>query len=83
MAEGWYIRPGFDQLGEVVLLKPVWDRSTPKYHLDILKELILPTKPQVLAEQILTEVYSGLSRTKLELKSVMNRSLVFQNRFLR
>ena len=78
-------RPGFDQLGEVVLLKPVWDRSTPKYHLGHFERIDSPlTEPQVLAEQILTEVYSGLSRTKLELKSVMNRSLaVFQNRSLK
>lgn len=78
-------RPGFDQLGEVVLLKPVWDRSTPKYHLGHFERIDSPlTKPHVLAEQILTEVYSGLSRTKLELKSVLNRSLaVFQKRSLK
>ena len=73
-------RPGFDELGEVVLLSPSWDRSTRHYLRGRFESICSKISgPHALAEQILTEVYSGLARSAPELEVIFSNSLaVFQ-----
>jgi helicase len=69
-------RPGLDSSGEVVLLAPSWEKSADRYALGHFEAVIsgLP-EPQALAEQILAEVHSGLTRTTEQLERVFSRSL--------
>ena len=69
-------RPGLDESGEVVLLAPSWDHNLKTY----LKGTFEPTHSglsmaRALAEQVVIEVSTGLSRTLQELKSTFSLSL--------
>lgn len=75
-------RRGLDDRGQVVLLAPTWDRQAERY-LDGTFEPIRSglNAPQALAEQILAEVASGLSRNLCQLKRALSQTLAqHQNR---
>ncbi len=69
-------RPGLDTQGEVVLLAAAWDRQAARYadgHFEPVRSGL--ADPRALAEQILTEVCSGLARTPAQLARVFAGSL--------
>jgi helicase len=72
-------RPGYDDEGHVVLFAPTWDRNGKTYE----KGNFEPIQSQLnntraLAEQIVTEVGSGLCRTRKQLHRAFERSLAHQ-----
>ncbi|MGD1853910.1 MAG: DEAD/DEAH box helicase [Leptolyngbyaceae cyanobacterium] len=69
-------RPGLDSSGEVVLIAPKWDGQVEHYAKGQF-EAIRSGLSQVngLAEQIITEVASGLCRTQTQLEHVFAQSL--------
>lgn len=76
-------RHGLDDHGEVVLIAPAWDRHADNY----LRGNFEPVKSQLLttthlAEQVLAEVGSGLSRTQAALKRTFGSSLAATQRRL-
>jgi helicase len=78
-------RPGLDPTGEAVLLAPSWEKSADRYALGRFESVNSGlTEPQALAEQILAEVHSGLSRTAPQLERVFATSLAsFQGKNLK
>lgn len=69
-------RPGLDSEGEAVLLAPAWERGAGRYaqgHFEPIRSRL--SDPRVLAEQVVVEVASGLSRTPSQLGSVFGQSL--------
>ncbi len=69
-------RPGLDTTGEAVLLAPTWDRGVERY----IEGRFEPIRsgladPSALAEQIIAEVASGLSRSPAQLRSALGQSL--------
>ncbi len=69
-------RRDLDPTGEAVLLAPSWERSAdryPKGNFEPIRSQL--TEPQALAEQILSEVHSGLARTPAQLERVFSSSL--------
>lgn len=76
-------RPGFDRQGEVVLLSPSWERTPGDY----AKGAFEPVRsqlagPAALAEQIIVELGSGLSRTRSELRTAFTETLAAQQQAL-
>ncbi len=66
-------RPGLDSKGEAVLIMPSWDRKSHRYpdnSFDPINSQL--SNSQALAEQIVTEVASGLSTTPDQLESNMD-----------
>jgi helicase len=72
-------RPGLDDEGEAVLMAPTWDREVEQYRKGSFEPIESQLKEdQALAEQIVTEVASGLSRTPKQLKSNLQLYLAGQ-----
>lgn len=76
-------RPHLDDFGEVVLLSPSWERS-PEFYAKGQFEPISSALAceQVLAEQMIAEVASGLSRTQGQLVAAFAHSLAERQRCL-
>jgi helicase len=69
-------RRGLDSQGEVVLLAPSWDQQVNHYERGDFEPIRSHLNaPSSLAEQIVAEVASGLSKSLPQLKSVFNQSL--------
>jgi helicase len=69
-------RLGLDAEGEAVLFMPRWDRSGESYKNGIFEPIHSTlTKPVFLAEQLVAEIASGLSRTEPQLIAAFNQSL--------
>ncbi len=69
-------RPGFDSAGEAVLLAANWDRRAGAYadgDFEAIQSAL--ARPGALAEQILAEVASGLSRTERQIAAAFAGSL--------
>jgi helicase len=69
-------RPGLDAVGEVVLLAPSWDRSAGRYpegRFEAIRSGL--SERRTLAEQIVVEVASGLTRTEAQLERLFRTSL--------
>ncbi|MBD2463932.1 DEAD/DEAH box helicase [Oscillatoria sp. FACHB-1407] len=75
-------RPGLDPVGEVVLLAPVWDRQADHYAKGQFEPIRSGLSSAIaLAEQVITEIASGLCRTHAQLEAVFSRTLAaVQNR---
>ena len=74
-------RRGLDTRGEVVLLAPTWDKTAERYVEGRFERVTSGlVEEQALAEQILTEVSSGLARTPGQLDSVLQASLAAHQR---
>ena len=75
-------RRGLDKSGEVVLLLPSWERKPERYLQGQFEPVLSQLQtPSALAEQILTEVSTGLCRTQTQLKRLFDTSLAhFQDR---
>lgn len=76
-------RPGLDAKGEAVLLAPTWDREAKRYpdgNFESIRSGLSDSR--ALAEQIVAEVASGLSRTASQLESVFGQSLAAMQRCL-
>jgi ATP-dependent DNA helicase len=69
-------RPGLDTHGEVVLLRPFWDRAPDTYARGQFEPVRSGLCSEAaLAEQILAEIGSGLARTQAQVTRVFARSL--------
>ena len=69
-------RRGLDTQGEVVLLAPTWDRTARQYEGGRFEPILSGlTAGHALAEQVLTEISSGLARTRAQLTRNLQRSL--------
>jgi helicase len=69
-------RPGLDDRGEAVLMVPAWDSGAEKYQSGLFESIRSElSAPQALAEQIVAEVASGLSRTEAQLQATFRQSL--------
>lgn len=69
-------RPGLDPQGEVVLLVPAWEKDLERYlrgEFEPIRSSL--TTPVSMAEQVIVEVSSGLSRTVEQLRRAMSASL--------
>jgi len=69
-------RRGLDTQGEVVLIAPSWDRGVDRYaagRFEKIKSGLADSR--ALAEQVLAEVSSGLSRTRAQLARNLQQSL--------
>jgi helicase len=76
-------RPGLDDQGEAVLLAPVWDREAERYTRALFDPIHSRlSDPRLLAEQIIAEVASGLSRTPEQLIRLFAHSLAAQQQRL-
>ena len=76
-------RPGFDTQGEAVLLAPVWDHNVNYYEQERFEPICSGlADSHALAEQIIAEVTSGLARTPLQIKRVLNQSLAAHQQIL-
>ena len=76
-------RPGLDSEGEAVLLAPTWDREAARYSEGRFEPIRSGfADSRVLAEQVVAEVASGLSRTPLQLESVFAQSLAAHQKTL-
>ncbi|MBZ5720722.1 MAG: DEAD/DEAH box helicase [Acidobacteriia bacterium] len=75
-------RRGLDTHGEAVLLAPSWDRSAERYARGRFDRVLSGLSDKhFLAEQVLAEVWSGLARTRSQLKRALQVSLAaHQNR---
>jgi len=75
-------RPGLDPFGEVTLLAPVWDRQADHYAKGQFESIRSGLSSAIaLAEQVITEIASGLCRTHAQLEAVFSRTLAaVQNR---
>jgi helicase len=72
-------RPGLDETGEVVLLAPNWDGQVDHYSKGKFEPIRSGlANPSAVAEQIITEVASGLCKFKTQLEIVFNHSLAAQ-----
>lgn len=69
-------RPGLDHHGEAVLLAPNWDKTAESYRQGRFEPIRsrLP-HPAALAEQIVAEVASGASMTRLQLGRALRQTL--------
>jgi helicase len=71
-------RPGLDEVGEVVLIAPVWGK-TDHYPQGQFEPLVSGlSQPAALAEQIVAEVACGLSCTETQLVANFSHSLAAQ-----
>lgn len=69
-------RRGLDTAGEAVLLVPAWERAAENYTRGAFESIRSPlADPRALAEQIVAEVASGLSRTPAQLRATFKASL--------
>lgn len=69
-------RRGLDTEGEAVLLVPAWERNADKYMRGIFEPIRSAlANPRALAEQVVAEIASGLSRTEAQLMSTFKQSL--------
>jgi helicase len=69
-------RRGLDEEGEAVLIMPAWERDADKYTRGAFEPIRSAlSSPRTLAEQVVTEVASGLSRTAPQLVAAFNQSL--------
>lgn len=69
-------RPGLDEQGEVVLLAPTWDHQAETYIRGQFEPIYSAlAKPSSLAEQMIAEVSSGMSRTAEQLDRTFSHSL--------
>lgn len=69
-------RPGYDTQGEAVLFTPTWDNQSKRYIKGKFEPIFSRLdQPQSMAEQIVTEVASGLSRKESQLKRAFNATL--------
>lgn len=69
-------RAGFDKEGEAVLLAPSWDQTVHYYFRGDFEPIRSGfADKRYLAEQIITEVSSGLARSLVQLKNIFNQSL--------
>lgn len=69
-------RRGLDAVGEVVLVVPSWDRNRVAYDRGRFEPIVSRlTDSRFLAEQILIEVGSGLSRTRAQVARSLSGSL--------
>jgi helicase len=76
-------RPGMDDEGHVILIAPSWDRSHTKYEHSKFDAICSQLHhPNSLAEQIVAEVGSGLSRTRKQLARALATSLAAHQRRL-
>lgn len=76
-------RLGLDPRGEAVLLAPAWDRTVSQYPRGDFEPIRSGLADRrVLAEQVVAEVASGLSRTPLQLEAVFGQSLAARQRAL-
>ncbi|HEX6292924.1 MAG TPA: DEAD/DEAH box helicase [Herpetosiphonaceae bacterium] len=76
-------RPGFDTLGEAVLIAPTWDREVQHYErgrFEPVRSGLIDER--AVAEQVLIEVTSGLARTTSHLEAVLRLSLAAKQRIL-
>lgn len=69
-------RRGLDREGEVVLLAPAWNREADRY----IRGKFEPIRSQLtdaraLAEQIVTEVASGMARRQPQIQTIFSQSL--------
>ena len=76
-------RPGYDDEGHVVLFAPTWDRNGKKYEKGNFEPIQSQLKnTRALAEQIVTEVGSGLCRTRSQLYRAFESSLAHRQQRL-
>jgi helicase len=69
-------RRGLDTAGEAVLLIPAWDRAAENYRRGAFEPIRSAfADPRALAEQIVAEVASGMSRTPAQLRATFKASL--------
>ena len=76
-------RPGLDSEGEAVLLAPTWDRDAKRYpegRFEPIRSGLADSR--ALAEQVVAEVASGLSRTPSQLRAVFAQSLAARQQTL-
>jgi helicase len=71
-------RPGLDEVGEVVLMAPVWGQVGHYPHGQFEPLVSGLNQPAALAEQIVTEVACGLSCTETQLEANFSHSLAAQ-----
>ncbi|HEV7373540.1 MAG TPA: DEAD/DEAH box helicase [Pyrinomonadaceae bacterium] len=76
-------RRNLDTEGEAVLLVPTWDKTAESYTLGRFEPICSTlSNPRTLAEQLLAEVTSGLSRTSAQLEFVFQLSLAAKQKTL-
>ncbi|MBN2196876.1 MAG: DEAD/DEAH box helicase [Polyangiaceae bacterium] len=76
-------RPGLDDRGEVVLLAPTWSREADRYLTPRFEPIRSALgQPAALAEQVVTEVATGLCRTEGQLTRALGDSLAAHQRRL-
>ncbi|MCP4542407.1 MAG: DEAD/DEAH box helicase [Chloroflexi bacterium] len=76
-------RPGLDDEGEAVLLAPAWDRQAERYERGKFEPIRSGLADRrALAEQVVTEVASGLARTWPQLERVFAQSLAARQEIL-
>lgn len=69
-------RRGLDTEGEAVLFVPSWERNADKYMQGTFEPIRSAlANPRALAEQVVAEIASGLSRTEAQLMSTFRQSL--------
>jgi helicase len=76
-------RPGLDDSGEVVLLAAAWDRDANRYaggRFEPIRSAL--SERRNLAEQIVVEVASGLTRTEAQLTRLFQTSLAARQKTL-
>jgi len=74
-------RRGLDAYGEAVLLAPAWDRNADGYEAGKFESINSQIGDNLgLSEQIVTEVASGLSNTRQQLKQSMAQSFAAKQR---
>jgi len=77
-------RRGLDVAGEAVLLAAAWDRNSAGYELGRFENIeSRMDQSSALAEQIVTEVASGMARTRSQLKDALALSLAAKQNRLR
>ena len=76
-------RRGLDVAGEAVLLAAAWDRNSSSYELGRFESIYSRMdQSSALAEQIVTEVASGMARTRSQLKDALALSLAAKQKRL-
>ena len=72
-------RRGLDERGEVVLFAPSWERGVDRYLQGAFEDIRSHLgQPRALAEQVVAEVASGMSRTRGQLRRAFTQSLAQQ-----
>ena len=69
-------RPGLDDQGEAVLFAPTWEKGADRYPRGNFERIESQLNhPATLAEQVLIEVRSGLTKSNVQLERAFNSSL--------